>query len=130
MLSHRNLVANVEQARGLLDVGPEDRLLALLPFFHIYGLTVLLNLALRQRVQARDNARFDLPEFLRIIQEHRCSYLFIAPPVAVALSKHPLVAEYDLSSVHTALSGAAPLDGELGARLASASAAGCCRATA
>ena len=58
--------------------------------------------------------RFDLPEFLRIIQDHRCSYLFIAPPVAVALSKHPLVAEYDLGSVHTTLSGAAPLDGELG----------------
>lgn len=118
MLSHRNLVANVEQARGLLGVVPEDRLLALLPFFHIYGLTVLLNLALRQRARLVTMPRFDLPEFLRIIQEHRCSYLFIAPPVAVALSKHPLVAEYDLGSVHTALSGAAPLDGELGARLA------------
>ena len=118
MLSHRNLVANVEQSRGLLDVGPDDRLLALLPFFHIYGLTVLLNLALRQRARLVTMPRFELPEFLRIIQEHRCSYLFIAPPVAVALTKHPLVAEYDLSSVHTALSGAAPLDGELGARLA------------
>lgn len=118
MLSHRNLVANVEQARGLLDVGPEDRLLALLPFFHIYGLTVLLNLALRQRARLVTMPRFDLPEFLRIIQDHRCSYLFIAPPVAVALSKHPLVAEYDLGSVHTTLSGAAPLDGELGSRLA------------
>ena len=118
MLSHRNLVANVEQSRGLLDVDPDDRLLALLPFFHIYGLTVLLNLALRQRATLVTMPRFELPEFLRIIQEHRCSYLFIAPPVAVALTKHPLVAEYDLSSVHTALSGAAPLDGELGARLA------------
>jgi 4-coumarate--CoA ligase len=118
MLSHRNLVANVEQSRGLLDVGPEDRILALLPFFHIYGLTVLLNLALRQRARLVTMPRFDLPEFLRIIQDHRCSYLFIAPPVAVALSKHPLVAEYDLGSVHTTLSGAAPLDGELGTRLA------------
>ncbi len=118
MLSHRNLIANVEQARGLLGVGPEDRLLALLPFFHIYGLTVLLNLALRQRARLVTMPRFDLAEFLRIMQEHRCSYLFIAPPVAVALSKHPLVAEYDLGSVHTTLSGAAPLDGELGTRLA------------
>ncbi len=118
MLSHRNLIANVEQARGLLGVGPEDRLLALLPFFHIYGLTVLLNLALRQRARLVTMPRFDLAEFLRNIQEHRCSYLFIAPPVAVALSKHPLVAEYDLGSVHTTLSGAAPLDGELGTRLA------------
>ncbi|WP_427135453.1 AMP-binding protein [Pseudarthrobacter sp. S9] len=118
MLSHRNLVANVEQSRGLLDVGPEDRLLALLPFFHIYGLTVLLNLALRQRARLVTMPKFELAEFLRIIQDQKCSYLFIAPPVAVALSKHPLVAEYDLSSVHTTLSGAAPLDGELGARVA------------
>ncbi len=117
-LSHRNLVANAEQSRGLLGVVSGDRLLALLPFFHIYGLTVLLNLALRQRAMLVTMPRFDLAEFLRIIQDHKCSYLFIAPPVAVALSKHPLVQDYDLSSVHTTLSGAAPLDGELGARLA------------
>ena len=117
-LSHRNLVANVEQSRGLLNVGHQDRLLALLPFFHIYGLTVLLNIALRERACLVTMPRFDLAEFLRMIQDHKCTYLFIAPPVAVALTKHPLVAEYDLSSVHTTLSGAAPLDGELGAALA------------
>lgn len=117
-LSHRNLVANAEQSRGLLKVSAEDRLLALLPFFHIYGLTVLLNLALRQRACLVTMPKFDLAEFLRIIQDHKCSYLFIAPPVAVALTKHPMVADYDLSSVHTTLSGAAPLDGELGSRLA------------
>lgn len=118
MLSHRNLVANAEQSRGLLNVVAEDRLLALLPFFHIYGLTVLLNLALRQRACLVTMPKFDLAEFLRITQDHKCSYLFIAPPVAVALAKHPLVADYDLGSVHTTLSGAAPLDGELGRKLA------------
>jgi acyl-CoA synthetase (AMP-forming)/AMP-acid ligase II len=117
-LSHRNLVANVEQSRALLNVGPQDRLLALLPFFHIYGLTVLLNIALRERACLVTIPRFELAEFLRMIQDHKCTYLFVAPPVAVALTKHPLVAEYDLSSVHTTLSGAAPLDGELGASLA------------
>lgn len=118
MLSHRNLIANAEQSRGLLKVTPEDRLLALLPFFHIYGLTVLLNLALRQRACLVTMPKFELAEFLRIIQDQKCSYLFIAPPVAVALSKHPMVADYDLSSVHTTLSGAAPLDGALGTQLA------------
>ena len=113
MLSHRNLVANVEQARGLLTVVADDRLLALLPFFHIYGMTVLLNLAFKQRAALVTMAKFDLPEFLRIIQDHACSYVFIAPPIAVALAKHPLVDSFDLSSVHTILSGAAPLDGAL-----------------
>ncbi|TDW30044.1 AMP-binding protein [Cryobacterium psychrophilum] len=113
MLSHRNLVANVQQARGLVGVVPEDRVLALLPFFHIYGMTVLLNLAFKQRAALVTMAKFDLTEFLRIIQDERCSYVFIAPPIAVALAKHPLVDSYDLSSVHTILSGAAPLSGAL-----------------
>jgi acyl-CoA synthetase (AMP-forming)/AMP-acid ligase II len=118
MLSHTNLVANVEQARALINVRREDRVLALLPFFHIYGMTVLLNLAFRQRARLVTMPRFDLTEFLRMIHDHGCSYLFIAPPVAVALAKHPLVDSYDLTSVHTILSGAAPLDGALATAVA------------
>ncbi len=113
MISHRNLVANVEQSRAVIEVGEGDRVLAFLPFFHIYGMTVLLNLAVRQRATLVTMPRFDLVEFLRIMQDHKCSYIFIAPPVAVALAKHPLVDQYDLTSVHTVLSGAAPLDGRL-----------------
>jgi len=117
-LSHTNLVANVQQCNPVLDVTPADRVLALLPFFHIYGMTVLLNLALRRRATLVTMPRFDLPEFLRIIQDHRCSYVFIAPPVAVALAKHPLVDDYDLSSVRQVFSGAAPLDADLAAAVA------------
>ncbi|MDM7855165.1 AMP-binding protein [Cellulomonas alba] len=112
MLSHRNLVANVEQSRAVITLTPADRVLAVLPFFHIYGMTVLLNLALRQRASLVTMPRFDLTEFLRVVQDHRCTYLFVAPPIVVALAKHPLVDEYDLSSVQTVLSGAAPLDGD------------------
>ncbi len=113
MISHRNLVANVEQSRVVIEVGEGDRVLAFLPFFHIYGMTVLLNLAVKQRATLVTMPRFDFVEFLRIMQDHKCSFIFIAPPVAVALAKHPLVDQYDLSSVHTVLSGAAPLDGQL-----------------
>jgi acyl-CoA synthetase (AMP-forming)/AMP-acid ligase II len=118
MLSQYNLVANVAQSRALLGVTPDDVLLAVLPFFHIYGMTVLLNLALAERARLVTMPKFDLAEFLRITQDHRCTYLFIAPPIAVALAKHPLIDQYDLSSVRAALSGAAPLDGELGAAVA------------
>lgn len=113
MISHRNLVANVEQSRQVIVVGEGDRVLAFLPFFHIYGMTVLLNLAVRQRATLVTMPKFELVEFLRIMQDHQCSNVFIAPPVAVALAKHPLVDQYDLSSVHTVFSGAAPLDGQL-----------------
>ncbi|SDO41614.1 AMP-binding enzyme C-terminal domain-containing protein [Microbacterium sp. ru370.1] len=112
MLSHRNLVANVHQCRPVIDISPDDRVLAVLPFFHIYGMTVLLNLALRQRATLVTMPRFDLMEFLRVVQQHRCTFLFIAPPIAVALAKHPAVERFDLSSVHSVFSGAAPLDGE------------------
>ncbi|HEX5859950.1 MAG TPA: AMP-binding protein [Microbacterium sp.] len=112
MLSHRNLVANVQQCRSNIELTANDRVLAVLPFFHIYGMTVLLNLALRQRASLVTMPRFDLVEFLTNIQKFECTYLYIAPPIAVALAKHPVVDDFDISSVHTVFSGAAPLDGD------------------
>ncbi len=114
MLSHRNLVANVAQIEPLNGMTPDDVVLAVLPFFHIYGMTVLLNAALKARASLLVMPRFDMIEFLEGVQQHKVTYAFIAPPVAVALAKHPIVDKYDLSSIHTMLSGAAPLDEELG----------------
>ncbi|CAM2985327.1 AMP-binding protein [Prescottella defluvii] len=118
MLTHRNLVANVCQIHPRMGIASDDKILAVLPFFHIYGMTVLLNAALFERASLVTMPRFDLVEFLRIVAEQKCTYVFVAPPVAVALAKHPLVDQYDLSSVHTIFSGAAPLDEELGKAVA------------
>jgi acyl-CoA synthetase (AMP-forming)/AMP-acid ligase II len=114
MLTHRNLVANVAQIRPLHGMVPDDVVLAVLPFFHIYGMTVLLNAALHARARLVIMPSFDLGEFLANIATHKCTIAFIAPPVAVALAKHPLVDEYDLSSLKVVMSGAAPLDADLG----------------
>jgi acyl-CoA synthetase (AMP-forming)/AMP-acid ligase II len=113
-LSHTNLVANVAQIQPLQSMSSDDAIIAVLPFFHIYGMTVLLNAALYARARLVVMPRFDLVEFLENIQNHKVTYAFIAPPVAVALAKHPIVDNYDLSSLHTMLSGAASLDAELG----------------
>lgn len=118
MLTHRNLVANVCQINPRMGIGRDDRVLAVLPFFHIYGMTVLLNAALSKRATLVTMPKFDLVEFLTLISERKCTYIFIAPPVAVALAKHPLVDQYDLSSIHTVFSGAAPLDKVLGGAVA------------
>ena len=107
----------VRSTRGWASA-PTTRLLAVLPFFHIYGMTVLLNAALYNRASLVTMPKFDLVEFLSIVSGQRCTYVFIAPPVAVALAKHPLVDDYDLSSVHSIFSGAAPLDQELGKAVA------------
>ena len=114
MLTHRNLVANVAQIRPLQGMQPDDRILAVLPFFHIYGMTVLLNAALHARARLVIMPSFDLEGFLGHVQNHRCTFAFIAPPVAVALAKHPAVDSYDLSSLRNIMSGAAPLDEDLG----------------
>jgi acyl-CoA synthetase (AMP-forming)/AMP-acid ligase II len=117
-LSHRNLVANVVQGGPVLDLTSEDRVLAFLPFFHIYGMTVLLNLALYRRATLITMPRFDLAQFLQLIQDQRITFVYIAPPVAVALAKHPMVDEFDLSSLRAMMSGAAPLDEALGTAVA------------
>jgi acyl-CoA synthetase (AMP-forming)/AMP-acid ligase II len=114
MLTHRNLAANVAQIRPLQGMRSDDRILAVLPFFHIYGMTVLLNAALHARARLVIMPSFDLVEFLDNIQNLRCTYAFIAPPVAIALAKHPVIDSYDLSSLRNIMSGAAPLDEELG----------------
>jgi acyl-CoA synthetase (AMP-forming)/AMP-acid ligase II len=118
MLTHRNLVANVAQSEANIGVETGDVVLAVLPFFHIYGLTVLLNFALKTRSSLVTMPRFDLPEFLRIIQEQKCTWVFIAPPIAVALAKHPLVDQFDLSSIKAIFSGAASLDANLAGAVA------------
>ncbi|MGD9618606.1 MAG: 4-coumarate--CoA ligase family protein [Mycolicibacterium sp.] len=118
MLTHRNLVANVAQIRPLHGMVSDDVVLAVLPFFHIYGMTVLLNAALHARARLVIMPSFDLADFLGNIAEHKCTIAFIAPPVAVALAKHPLVDSYDLTSLKVVMSGAAPLDAELGQSVA------------
>lgn len=116
MLTHRNLIANVAQCEVMMDLDHNDRVLAVLPFFHIYGMTVLLNLALTTRASLVTMAKFDLVEFLGHVQNLKCTYVFIAPPIAVALAKHPIIEQFDLSSLRTIFSGAAPLDGETAER--------------
>jgi acyl-CoA synthetase (AMP-forming)/AMP-acid ligase II len=114
MLTHGNLAANVAQIRPLQGMRSDDRILCVLPFFHIYGMTVLLNAALHARARLVIMPSFDLEGFLGNIQNHGCTYAFIAPPVAVALAKHPVIDSYDLSTLRNIMSGAAPLDEELG----------------
>lgn len=114
-LSHRNLVANVAQIEHRMGVDRDDVIIAVLPFFHIYGMTVLVNLALRRRATLVTMARFDLAQFLALVETHRATFAFIAPPIALALAKHPSVDAADLTSLRELFSGAAPLDEALSA---------------
>jgi acyl-CoA synthetase (AMP-forming)/AMP-acid ligase II len=125
MLTHRNLVANVLQSGQ--DRPPEtwdgNRVIAVLPFFHIYGLVWLMNLPFYCGDTVVTMPRFDLREFLRTVQDYRITHAFVVPPIVLALTKHPLVDEFDLSSLRFVGSGAAPMSAEL--ELACAERLGC-----
>ncbi|MEU0114902.1 4-coumarate--CoA ligase family protein [Streptomyces bobili] len=115
MLTHRQIATNLAQLEPAITAGPGDRILAVLPFFHIYGLTALMNAPLRRGATVVVLPRFDLGTFLAAIQNHRITGLYVAPPIVLALAKHPAVAQYDLSSLRYVISAAAPLDAGLAA---------------
>jgi acyl-CoA synthetase (AMP-forming)/AMP-acid ligase II len=113
MLTHRNIATNIAQAEVMIRLGQDERIIAILPFFHIYGLTVLMNLPLRLGATVVVLPKFDLEQFLTTLDQQKITRAFVAPPVVLALAKHPAVDGVDLSALKYVMSAAAPLDGEL-----------------
>lgn len=113
MLTHHNLVANVEQTAAHISLKEGEVIFAVLPFFHIYGMQVLMNFGLATGATIVTAPRFDMVQMLELTQKHAITRLFLVPPIVLALAKHPIVDQYDLSSVKQIFSGAAPLGGEI-----------------
>ncbi len=113
MLTHHNLIANVTQISDLTGMSERDNLIAMLPFFHIFGMVVLMAYGLLRRTTIVTMPRFDLDQFLQLMQDHKISRAYLVPPVVLALVKHPHVDNYDLSPLKVITCGAAPLSKEL-----------------
>jgi acyl-CoA synthetase (AMP-forming)/AMP-acid ligase II len=113
MLTHRNLVANLCQLQAVADLGEEETSIAVLPFFHAYGQVVLMAAALWQGATLVTMPRFDLGQFLTVLQDYRVARAAVVPPIVLALAKHPLFDRFDLSALQFVNSGAAPLGAEL-----------------
>jgi acyl-CoA synthetase (AMP-forming)/AMP-acid ligase II len=113
MLTHYNLVANMCQMDGLNYFSEQDTLLAVLPLFHIYGLVVVLNMGLYQGATIVTVPRFELEPFLQTLQDHKITMAHLVPPIVLALSKSPIVDNYQLPHLKTIFCGAAPLDENL-----------------
>ncbi|MCB0034951.1 MAG: 4-coumarate--CoA ligase family protein [Anaerolineales bacterium] len=121
MLTHHNIVANMAQAEGLEDfelVNETDTVIGVLPFYHIYGMVVIMNMSLARGATIVTVPRFDPIQFLEIIQKHKITRMNLVPPILVFLAKHPVVDNYDLSSLIEMTSGAAPLGEELASAVA------------
>ena len=118
MLSHYNLVANICQITSdsrLVRVTTNDSqvCMAVLPFFHIYGMIVILARGLEQGATLVTLPKFEPDLFLRALHDYRVTMLPLVPPLALFLAKHSEVDRYDLSSVADIMSAAAPLSGDV-----------------
>ncbi len=111
MLTHRNLVSNALQC-GAWFVGKEpgkEVVLATVPFFHVYGMTVALNYPLLEGATIVLQTRPDVPELLRLIQKYRPTDFPGVPALYQAINQNPNVGKYDIRSIKVCLSGSAPL---------------------
>jgi len=113
VLSHRSLVASLCQNGLAHRVGEDDVVLAVLPFFHIYGMQMTLNLALRAGATVVTMPRFEVGAFLTLVERYRVSRVEVVPPILLTLARDPAVAQADLSSLRVVTCGAAPLAPEV-----------------
>jgi acyl-CoA synthetase (AMP-forming)/AMP-acid ligase II len=109
MLTHHNLVSNIFQCADIEELREDDVVIAVLPFFHIYGLSVLLNMMLHHGCTLVTLPRFEMEDFLRVLQDHKVSRAYLVPPIVLGLANHPAVDKFDLRSLRCINSGAAPL---------------------
>jgi acyl-CoA synthetase (AMP-forming)/AMP-acid ligase II len=113
MLTHRNLVANVAQNLVGWQVDEDDVLAGILPFFHAYAFVLILNTGLLTGATTVTLPRYGLEAYLQMVQDHRVTRAFLAPPMVLQLATAPEVERYDLSSLEFGICGAAPLDVEV-----------------
>ena len=115
MLTHHNLVSNMCQLDHpeILRFPAETSVLALLPFFHIYGLVVVLLAGISNGHKLVVLPSFDPTTFLSAVTHYRVQHAYLVPPIVLFLAKHPDVSNYDLTCLKSVTSGAAPLGGEL-----------------
>ncbi|XP_035824802.1 probable 4-coumarate--CoA ligase 1 [Aplysia californica] len=113
MLTHSNIVSNICQIDAAEHIGRGDPTLGLLPFSHIYGMTVVLFGTLSQGAKLVTLPKFDPEAFLKCLQMKQIRIAPLVPPLILFLAKHPVVSKFDLTSIQSVFSAAACLGAEL-----------------
>ncbi|KAJ3546054.1 hypothetical protein NM208_g2201 [Fusarium decemcellulare] len=122
-ITHAAYVANGIGVVTLMDMNPDPefrqraRSLCFLPMYHAYAQTYFISIYPHAGIPTYVMAKFDFRKMLQCIQRFRITILLCVPPILVYLSKHPLVKEYDISSIKDISSGAAPLSREVAERV-------------
>lgn len=111
MLTHKNLIANTKMCNAWMHKckDGEEVFLGVLPFFHVYGMTTVLILAVMKCSKMVLIPKFDLNQMLKAIDKHKPTLFPGAPTMYIGILNHPNIKKYDLSSIKACLSGSAPL---------------------
>ncbi|MGM8366361.1 long-chain-fatty-acid--CoA ligase [Virgibacillus sp. W0181] len=115
MLTHYNLVANVQMCQSWLykTVEGKEVILGVLPFFHVYGMTTVMNLSIMSGGKMVLLPKFEPEQVLKMIHKQNVTLFPGAPTIYISLLNHPDLQKYDLSSVEACISGSAPLPVEI-----------------
>jgi acyl-CoA synthetase (AMP-forming)/AMP-acid ligase II len=116
MLTHRNIIAQclaIESVAHGDVIIPGAAVMAVLPFFHIYGIMAFLTYGLMHGAKLVTMPRFDLQQYIELARRHEVPLLHVVPPILLGLAKYP--GELQLPHVRAAVCGAAPLSAELAA---------------
>ena len=115
MLTHRNLVANAYQGRLWVPVlkDGQEKVLLVLPLFHIFALTVGLNISVLLGASIILLPQFKIKEVFKSLENYKVTYLPAVPSLFVIINNSPLIKKYKLSSLRLCLSGGAALPTEV-----------------
>lgn len=114
-LTHANVHANTQQAVRWMPgtKAGEDSMVGVLPFFHVFAMTVIMNWAIWNGVRILLQPKFDLNELLKLVKKQRPSFLPAVPAIFNAIASHADVKSYDFSCLRLCLSGGAPLPADV-----------------
>jgi long-chain acyl-CoA synthetase len=115
MLSHQNIYTNAAQAAVWFEgaVPGQEKMLAVIPFFHVFAMTAAMNLAIHLAAEIIMLPRFDLRDVLKTITHKKPTLFPAVPTIYTAIVNHAQLSKYSLSSIRRCISGGAPLPIEI-----------------
>ncbi|RVW21659.1 4-coumarate--CoA ligase 1 [Vitis vinifera] len=117
MLTHKSMITSVAQQvdgeNPNLYFHLDDVILCVLPMFHIYSLSSVVLCGLRVGAAILIMQKFEINTLMELVQKHKVTIAPFVPPILLAIAKSPVAHQYDLSSIRTVISGAAPMGKEL-----------------
>ena len=117
MLTHYNITSNVKQGIAVEQLTSDAVSLCVLPFFHIYGMTVLLSTGIALGTTGVVMMRFDFEQMMNLVGKYKMTNLYLVPPAILAMANVPDPSQFDTSSLRVVVSGAAPLPPEVAERV-------------